>query len=81
MEVNANQAFSVTKAAIIKSQEGKRIMPGGTLKTITPPKIIDGKDDTIIVRYQGQGRPDEVGTGSKFSVKVVNLVRHAKLIE
>ena len=80
MEVNSNQAFSVTKAAIIKSQEKKRIMPGGVLKTITPPKKVEGQDDTIMVRYQGQGRDNEVETGSKFSVKVVNLVRHAKII-
>lgn len=77
MEVNANQTYSVTKKARIKSQEGRLVMPGGILKTITPPKIIDGADDTIMVRYEGQNREDEVATGSKFSVKVINLVRHS----
>lgn len=79
MEVNMNQTFNVTKKARIKSQEGKLVMPGGKLQTITPPKIVDGADDTIMVRYQGQNRQDEVQTGAKFSVKVTNLVRHGAM--
>lgn len=78
MEVHANQTYSVTKKARIKSQDGRLVMPGGILKTITPPKIVEGTDDTIMVRYEGQNREDEVATGSKFSVKVLNLVRHGK---
>lgn len=77
MEVNMNQKYNVTKKARIKSQGGRLVMPGGRLQTITPPKIVDGNDDTIMVRYEGQSRDDEVETGSKFSVKVSNLVRHA----
>lgn len=78
MEVNMNQTFDVTKKARIKSQGGKLVMPGGKLQTITPPKIVDGQDDTIMVRYEGRNRDEEVKTGAKFSVKVVNLVRHGK---
>ena len=74
-----NQIYEVTKKARIKSQGGKIVMPGGILETITPPKINDGEDDTIMIRYKGQGRDGEVKTGSKFSVKVTNLVRHGKM--
>jgi hypothetical protein len=73
-----NQTYQVTKKARIKSQGGNIVMPGGVLQTITPPKIVDGQDDTIMVRYQGKGRDGEVKTGAKFSVKVTNLVRHGE---
>lgn len=81
MEVHMNQTYKVTKKARIKSQGGRLVMPGGQLQTITPPKIVEGADDTIMVRYQGQNREDEVATGSKFSVKVVNLVRHGSRVD
>lgn len=81
MEVNSNQNYTVQKKAKIKSQGGKLVMEGGTLATITPPKITEGKGDTIMVRYTGQGRDNEVDTGSKFSVKVESLVRHGKRLD
>lgn len=80
MLVKANQKYSVTKEAAITSLDRTRVMPGGTIKTLTP--VQEGREgDKILVTYTGQGRAGEAPNGQKFWVKVDTLVRHSKLID
>jgi|GEM_PF-2819686 len=76
MFINANQSFEVTKEGKINAL-GRKIMPGGTIRTLTSPKKKDGAD-RIFVRYTGEERDGEVSNGSKFWVKVEGLANYAK---
>lgn len=77
MLVKANQSFMVTAEATVASLDKKKVMPGGTIKTLTPPQAgADG--DKILATYVGRGRPGEAPNGRKFWVKVETLVRHAE---
>lgn len=78
--LNANQSWRVTAEGTINAVDKKKIMPGGQLDTLTPPKMGDGADK-ILVRYNGKGRPGEVPNGSKFWVKCAGLASKAERIK